>query len=185
MVGTVGNPIQAEVIFSQDNVYSISVTIFLEETTDFAVATCEAISPSSIVAGSSTSSRPRSIDVTASVPDINKVNTTTVPTIIIPQSPFLPQNSDPIAPSVVSLEEINQISDAEIIPVMKELHKIRNNVTSLPVDSKDVWSQTIVENITSPEVGRTVVKILTSNYSTFTQPGKDKSGRVQVVRKRF
>ena len=72
-----------------------------------------------------------------------------------------------------------------ILPVLKELNQINNNVSSLPSDSKEIWSQSILENIDSSLSNKEVIKLLTNNYKDFTNTNNNTAGRTNLNRKSF
>lgn len=72
-----------------------------------------------------------------------------------------------------------------ILPVLKELNEINNNVSNLPADSKEIWSQSILENIDSSLSNKEIIKLLTNNYKDFTNTNNNTAGRTNLNRKSF
>lgn len=72
-----------------------------------------------------------------------------------------------------------------ILPVLKELNEINNNVSSLPTDSKEIWAGSILENIDSSLSNKEVIKLLTNNYKDFTSTNNNTAGRTNLNRKSF
>jgi len=83
------------------------------------------------------------------------------------------------------LEQTSNIVDSNILPILVELNSVNNNLIKLPSDSKAVWSQNIIENTNSPQVTRTILKILTNNYHKFTNKKNREAGRSLTNRQQF
>ena len=58
-------------------------------------------------------------------------------------------------------------------------------MSNLPADSKEIWSQSILENIDSSLSNKEIIKLLTNNYKDFTNTNNNTAGRTNLNRKSF
>jgi len=176
---------ETEIEVDPSDLYSRSAIVLLESegvktiTVNASDSTAVVTNTTSVTVGTN------AFEFTVTVGDV-----TTFTTNVIAEPPRRPPTVTPVfsinAPtSTLNIEQQNNIRDDEILPVLSELNRIDNNIANASTTSKEVWSQNILENVDSPAVHRTVIKINTANYNKFSTKSKDPAGKVLINRRRF
>lgn len=156
----------ASVQYSSDVVSEVSVTIILYGESDAVFSTASATSPDSVVVGTGVSSSVSAATATTSVSSIAAVYTTNIPTSINPtQQSYIPEIISTVQPTFSKVEVPGQLNDPVLVNILSRLIQVRNNVAKITSNEKSEWSQSIIENISDPDIGRSLIKIMTANYS--------------------
>lgn len=120
------------------------------------------------------------------VTDVASVSGTIVSTE--PPRPALtspPRFEIPTTTFTRTLTEVGKVQDSEIIPILKELNTVGNDITKVSTNSKVIWSQKILGSVRSPVLNRTVINMTAANYSSFSNKQNDAASRVILNRNRF
>jgi len=79
---------------------------------------------------------------------------------------------------------VTGIKDSEVLPVMLQLINTNNNIARASSNTKAIWSQNVIENISSSAVPRTIIHIYAANYGKFNKKNNN-LGNTQTFRKGF
>ena len=168
----------SEINVSVTEVTSVNSIVILDATDDVPVIN---VTPSNVTVtfGAGGVVYPLATDISVSASEVDSVVTTKNPLGDPRPSPTsVPQFSLGGQTSVRSQEEASQIKDSVILPSMLELNYVGGDLTEISLNSKTVWSAQVVENISSPEVPKTVISIANKSYKRFGTQGQPQPGNV-------
>jgi len=86
--------------------------------------------------------------------------------------------------AIFTVEELVGLDDAVIVPILEEMSNVNNDITKTSINSKTVWTATVLENHT-PQLDRSIVNILTSNYQKFTDIRNKKASKFAINRRSY
>ncbi|MCB1712455.1 MAG: hypothetical protein KDH96_08245, partial [Candidatus Riesia sp.] len=151
--------IETPSLYAQEVVRTATSTIYL------------GVENSAVIFGISTARTAQSIVLGIEAPPIASVSTE----IVSPDQPSLDPNLIPTFEvgtpgSNPVLSARNNIKDHDILPVLSQLNLKDGDVSKIQATNKQVWTQQIVRNISSPLVAKAVIGVYCANYQKFATP---------------
>lgn len=162
-----------DAIVTEDVVYAIDTIIILDDVET--ISASEVYDVESVIAGSAAIVYPTIAGIRGGG---------FAPTVIAVRTPpegmhesidpsIVPEVGIPVNTYTTTIESSNEQLDREILPILLDLSNLRYDITKTSKNRQVSWSQNILDRASDPQVSRSVINILTTNYREF--PGGKKS----------
>ncbi len=166
-------------------IYSVNTTVILDDITNTNLdITTYAVTVNTGTGVIITLGSGPTISITSGI--VQSVVTSSNPIVSLPEISE-PTTAFPIEPEAFtySYSQANVVIDNEILPVLVEMNKVKNNISRATVTSKAIWKDNVLSEIQNSNTSKSVVNLLTSNYRKFTTLKNNKAAKVVLPRQRF
>lgn len=163
--------------------YATSVTIVIDLDVPVISVTVPAVQNVVLTTGA-VITLPSSSQISVSVSAISGVVVNNAPVPIgIPTLPSTLFSTESLV-STYTTQQISEVVDHEITPVLEQLSNVSYDLTQLSSDSKTIWIDTVLNNV-SPTINNSIVQIMANSYHKYAPKKPQLSSRFVIKRKRF
>ena len=183
---TTGQLPYGTITINTPTLYSVNTTVVLDvaETSEINVTTNSVV----VNLGAGVTPSSSSSNVTFTSFNIQEVITTSNPLVgsVIPDVTIIEPDYDIDAISFeYAVVAADRLTDSDILPVLVEMNKVKNNIRKTTENSQKIWLDNVLTYREDTNTNKAVINILTSNYTKFPKPGKNRSAKVVSSRRRF